>query len=139
MIPKKASQLYKELSEELNVSSDFIEDLVQAYYKNVRNNLTNLTHPRINVEGLGQFVARPSLVKKSIQRFKKILNSHDTSTFKAYFNKKMLEDKVECLEKLDKKIDEQVLKKETFKNKKNEEYIKTNLGQQEADPGGDNQ
>ena len=51
----------------------------------------------------------------------------------------MLKDKVECLEKLDKKIDEQVLKKETFKNKKNEEYIKTNLGQQEADPGGDNQ
>ena len=36
MIPKKASQLYKELSEDLNVSSDFIEDLIQAYNKNVR-------------------------------------------------------------------------------------------------------
>lgn len=122
MIPKKSTQLFKELSEELNTPLELIQDLVEEYYKHIRGNLTNLSHPRINVEGLGQFVARPSLIKKSIQRYKKALSSHDTSTFKAYYNKKMLEKKVESLEKIDKQLDELELKKEQFKKNKNEKY-----------------
>ena len=133
MIPKKSSQLYKELAEEINVPVELVEDLIQSYYNNIRNNLTGLTHPRINVEGLGQFVARPGLVKKSIQRYTKALDSHDTSTFKAYYNKKMLEEKVECLENLDKMINEQDLKKKKFKEDKDEKYSKTNLGKPETD------
>jgi 4-alpha-glucanotransferase len=132
MNPKKSSTLYKELAEELNVPTDLVEDLIQVYYKNLRTELTGLTNPRINVEGLGQFVARPALVKKSIIRFKKILESHDTSTFRAYYNKKMLEDKVELLENLDEKLDEEKLKKETFKKTKNESSTKSNLGKQES-------
>ena len=118
MNPKKSSQLYKEVSEELNMPMDIIEDLVQDYYKEIRSNLTGLTYPRINVDGLGQFVARPGLVRKSIPRYKSILDSHDTSTFSAYFNKKMLEDKVECLEKLEKKLDDADNRKQEFKDKK---------------------
>ena len=133
MIPKKSNELYKELAEEQNVPVELVEDLMQAFYKSIRDNLTGLTYPRLNVEGLGQFVARPSLVKKSIERYKKGLTSHDTSTFKAYYNKKMLEEKVECLVKLDQKIAEADLKKQHFKREKNEEYIETNLGQPETD------
>lgn len=133
MIPKKSSILYKELAEELNCPLELVEDIIQYYYKEIRNNLTNLTHPRINVEGLGQFVARPSLVKKSIQRYKKALDSHDTSTFSAYYNKKMLEDKVECLENLDKKIAEQEEEKENFKKDKNEKQFKRDLEEPETD------
>jgi 4-alpha-glucanotransferase len=133
MIPKKSNELYKELAEEQNVPVELVEDLMQVFYKSIRDNLTGLTYPRLNVEGLGQFVARPSLVKKSIERYKKGLTSHDTSTFKAYYNKKMLEEKVECLEKLDQKIAEADLKKQHFKREKNEEYIETNLGQPETD------
>lgn len=133
MIPKKSSQLYKELAEEINVPVELVEDLIQSYYKNIRDNLTNLTYPRINVEGLGQFVARPGLVKKSIQRYKKALDSHDTSTFRAYYNKKMLEDKVECLENLDKKLDESELKKQEFKKQKDENQFKGNMEEPETD------
>jgi hypothetical protein len=122
MIPKKSTQLFKELAEEQNVPLELIQDLIEEYYKNVRSNLTSLSHPRINVEGLGQFVARPGLIKKSIQRYKKALSDHDTSTFKAYYNKKMLEEKVESLEKIDKKLDETELKKEQFKKTKNEKH-----------------
>jgi 4-alpha-glucanotransferase len=132
MIPKKSSLLYKELAEELNCPLELVEDLIQHYYKEIRNNLTNLTHPRINVDGLGQFVARPGLVKKSIQRYKKALDSHDTSTFGAYYNKKMLEDKVECLENLDKKLNELELDKENFKKEKNEAKFKGDLEEPET-------
>lgn len=118
MNPKKSSQLYREVSEELDVPMSIVEDLIQDYYKEIRSNLTGLTHPRINVDGLGQFVARPGLVRKSIPRYKGILSSHDTSTFSAYYNKKMLEEKVECLEKLEKKLDEADNRKQEFKNGK---------------------
>lgn len=74
MIPKKSNELYKELAEEMSISVELVEDLIQDYYKNLRNKLTNLTNPRINVEGLGQFVARPGLVIKSIERYKKALS-----------------------------------------------------------------
>jgi 4-alpha-glucanotransferase len=133
MIPKKSNTLYKELAEEIDVPIELVEDLIQAYYKNLRNELTNLTNPRINVEGLGQFVARPGLVKKSIERYKKALNSHDTSTFRAYYNKKMLEEKVECLESLDKKIEEQEIKKQKFKQDKNEDKFKGDMEEPETD------
>lgn len=129
MIPKKSSAICKEVAEDLDVSNEFIEDLVQFFYKEIRKNLTTLSHPRINVEGLGQFVARPGLVKKSIIRYKKALDSHDTSTFKAYYNKKMLEDKVECLENLNKKIEEFNVKKEEFKKTKHEKRTETDLGE----------
>lgn len=138
MIPKKSNVIYKELAEDMNISVELVEDLIQEYYKSLRNELTNLTNPRINIEGLGQFVARSGSVKKSIERYKKALNSHDTSTFKAYYNKKMLEEKVECLENLNKKLNEVEIKKQNFKKQKNEEYTQNNLAEPETDSGGNN-
>lgn len=127
MIPKKSNQLYSEVADDLNLPSDLIEDLVQFYYKEVRSNLTGLRHPRINVEGLGQFVAKPGLVRKSIPRYKKYLESHDTSTFSAYYNKKMLEEKVECLEKLEQMINLEEKKKQEVQKIK-DEYTQKNMG-----------
>ena len=51
----------------------------------------------------------------------KVLDEHDTSTFKAYHNKKAMENKLELLKNLSLKLSEQATKKsEFFKNKKNE-------------------
>jgi 4-alpha-glucanotransferase len=133
MIPKKSSVLYKELAEEINIPIELVEDLIQTYYKTLRTELSNLSQPRINVDGLGQFVARQALIKKSIDRYKKILDSHDTSTFRAYYNKKMLEEKVQKLESLEVKIKAQNQKKQDFINKKNESSTKSNLGEQDQD------
>jgi nucleoid DNA-binding protein len=127
MIPKKSNTLYKELAEEMNIPAELVEDLIQSFYKSLRDNITKLSHPRINVEGLGQFVARPGLVKKSIDRYKKALESHDTSTFKAYYNKKMLEEKVEYLENLNLKIEELELKKQKFKQDRYEKQLNKNM------------
>ena len=133
MIPKKSSVLYKELAEEINIPIELVEDLIQTYYKTLRTELSNLSQPRINIDGLGQFVARQALIKKSIDRYKKVLDSHDTSTFRAYYNKKMLEEKVQKLESLEIKIKAQNQKKQDFINKKNESSTKSNLGEQDQD------
>ena len=126
MIPKKSSLLYKELSEEMDLSQDLIQDLIEFYYKEIRSNLTGLKHPRVNVDGLGQFVVRSHAVRKAIPRIKKILETHDTTTFSAYYNKKMLEDKIIALENIEKQIVSLEEKKEQTQKQK-DEYFKNNL------------
>ena len=121
MNPRKAKRIYEIVSEDLNIKKDLVEDLVEFYYKDVRKLLTNLEHPRINVDGLGQFVSKPKAVSGSIDKIAKSLDNHDTSTFKAYHNKKAMEVKLDLLTKLHSKILDQESKKQEFlKTKKDE-------------------
>jgi 4-alpha-glucanotransferase len=121
MNPRKAKRIYEVVAEDLNLNKDLVEDLVEFYYKDVRKLLTNLEYPRINVDGLGQFVAKPKAVSGSIEKITKSLDDHDTSTFKAYHNKKAMEVKLDLLIKLHSKILDQENKKQEFlKTKKDE-------------------
>lgn len=119
MKPIKARILYDELSEEKNVSKNLVETLVDFYYKNVRTLLSELHHPRINITGLGIFTAREKAIKNAIPRFKKYLKNHDTSTYSAYYNKKMLEEKIEFLYSIKDQIEIEKKKKEEFLKIKN--------------------
>ncbi len=127
MNPKKTHSLYKTLSEELSISEHLIEDLVEFMYKNLRKKLSNLVHPRINVDGLGQFVCKAYNVTKGIAYAEKKLKSHDTSTFNAYFNKKKLESKLELLKELHIIILKEEERKTKFKESKYEIKSKGNL------------
>jgi nucleoid DNA-binding protein len=129
MIPKKSKLLYKDVSEEMNVSENLVDTLIDFYYKELKNTLTNLQHPTINVEGLGQFVIRKNLVTKSIPKYNKMLENHDTSTFKAYYNKKAIEERVQLLEKMNEMMNQDSLRKEIFNQNKNEKYTQNNLGE----------
>lgn len=133
MNPKKPSKLYKQLAEEMLISEDLVEDIIQFYYKALRLKLTNLESPRINVDGLGHFVIKPISVRNAISKYSKILDNHDTSTYNAYFHKKMLENKLSSLIEIEKKIREQEELKNKFKQSKNESSTQSNLGEQDTD------
>jgi hypothetical protein len=129
MIPKKANKLYKQLSEDLNIEEGLIDTFIGFYYRTIREHMTDLKHPRINVDGLGHFNAMHSVVKNGIKRCTKSLNNHDTSTFKAYHNKKNLEVKLEQLTKINELITKEQERKDNFKKTKNESSTKNNLGE----------
>jgi hypothetical protein len=120
MNPKKTNNFYKIVAEEMNLSDVLVEDLIEFYYKDLRNTMSNLKHPRIMVNGLGQFVAKTFLVRKFIDKYTKSLNNHDTSTYKAYHNKKQIEQKLSLLISLEELISKEEIKKTNFKSKKNE-------------------
>jgi len=117
MKPKKARLLYQELAEERDLPKDLIESLVDFYYKNVRTLLVELHHPRINITGLGLFIAREKTIEASIPKFEKYLANHDTSTYSAYYNKKMLEEKITYLHSIKEQIKKEKIRKENFKKK----------------------
>ena len=121
MNPKKATKLYKSFAEENNYEESLVETVIEFYYKNIRNILSNLSYPRINIDGLGHIYAKQTIVNKTIDKLHKVLDDHDTSTFSAYHNKKAMEIKLDNLLKLQQKIIEQNEKKNNFlKNKKDE-------------------
>ena len=129
MIPKKASKLYRQTAEELNVEEALVENFVEFLYKNVRSCLSNLAYPRINVEGLGHFNTKASWVRRSIERSTKSLENHDTSTFGAYSKKLRIQDKLDLLIELEKKITLEEQRKLNFKKSKYESGSKDNLGE----------
>jgi len=135
MIPKKASKLYRQVAEDLNVEEALVEDLVEFLYKNVRGCLSNLSYPRINVEGLGHFTVKSGWVRRSIERSTNLLENHDTSTFGAYSKKVRVEEKLDLLIELEKKITLEEQRKKQFKTLKNES-TKTNLDRETQDNGG---
>jgi hypothetical protein len=129
MIPKKARKFYKQTAEDLDIQESLVEDFIEFYYKNIRHSLSNLVHPRINIEGLGHFTVKPSWVRRSIDRISRSLDKHDTSTFGAYSKKVRLEHTLDLLIELEKKIVLEEQRKETFKETKNESSTKDNLGE----------
>ncbi len=131
MKPTKSSLIYQELSEEKDLSKYLVENLIDFYYKNVRTLLSELHHPRINITGLGVFIAREKTIKNAIPRFKKYLKNHDTSTYSAYYNKKMLEEKIEFLYSIKDQIEIEKKKKEEFLKIKN--GLKKDMEKQKAD------
>lgn len=133
MIPKKANKFYTQISEDLNVNTSLVEDLVDYFYKELRQNLTDLKYPRLNVEGLGHFVIKSRSVRKAIPRYQKSLQNHDTSTFGAYYNKKMIESKLAALINIEQKITHQEIKKKQFKKDKYESQSKRNMEESESD------
>jgi nucleoid DNA-binding protein len=136
MIPKKASKLYRQVAEEMNVEETLVEDFVEYLYKNVRSCLSNLSYPRINVEGLGHFNVKANWIRRSIDKSTKSLDKHDTSTFGAYSKKLRIEDQLGLLIELEKKIVLEEQRKQTFKTDKHES-IETNLAGETQDNGRD--
>jgi len=126
MNPKKAKSYIHTISKELKEDEELLECLIDFYYKECRNALSELKYTRLNIDGLGHFKSRNNLIKKSIDKIYKDLNGHDTSTFKAYYNKKRLEDKLVLLTNLLELHNTEKERKDNFKKEKNE--LKKDLG-----------
>ena len=54
----------KQFAEENSHEENLVESIIEFYYKNVRRLLTDLSYPRINIDGLGHMTAKPMIVKK---------------------------------------------------------------------------
>lgn len=132
MIPKKPNSLYQNLAEESGEDVKLIESFVEFYYKELRHNMTNLKHIRLNVEGLGHFYVKSNKVKKTISNYSKWLAANKENTFSDYHNKKRIEHKLTLLTSIYEKLTTELENKRSFKTKKNES-LKGNLEKPETD------
>lgn len=127
MIPKKSNILHKDIAEENDLSENLVDALIGFYYKEVRKELSGLTHTRINIDGLGQFVVKARTVDALILKCERIIAKTDNYKFSSYFNKKRLEGKLEELRAIKVKLDEDKEKKQTFLKDKHDRKASNNL------------
>ena len=127
MIPKKPNILYKDIAEENDLSENLVDTLIGFYYKEVRKELSGLTHTRINIDGLGQFVVKARTVDALILKCERIIAKTDDYKFSSYFNKKRLEGKLEELRAIKVKLDADKEKKQTFLKDKHDRKASNNL------------
>ena len=129
MIPKKPNILYKQVAEDLNVSETLVDNFMTFYYKEIRKNLTELNHIRINLDGLGIMSIKPRLVTALLDKYHNSIETLNTDTIANYNYKKRIEAKVILLEKADKmlKADKEI--KDKFLKDKADGKAKGNLEQ----------
>ncbi|MFO0089462.1 MAG: hypothetical protein ACK518_01370 [bacterium] len=72
MRPKKAKEFLEEVSKKVGLSKEVVDSVITFYYRQLRQNLSGLTHNRVHVTNLGDFVVKHWKVDDKIdmlQRF----------------------------------------------------------------------
>jgi hypothetical protein len=132
MIPKKPKQIVKLVSEELDISSELVDDLTTFYYKNLRKKLSNVEELKYRVPGLGYFLIRNTGVNKAIRKFESMKNGMGEATFNNYHNRKIIESRLEKLYEINEKIKEFMEIKKQFKENKYGKQTENNLDKPET-------
>ena len=118
MNPKSYKNFKEGIAEEVGVHPNVVEDFVTFYYGRLRKNLSELTFPRIFVDGLGTFVLRKQKLEKTIKRNKDILGNLGKQTYTGYEKTMGVKEKLEKLEAANKMYNEMIEQKKEFKNSK---------------------
>ena len=119
MNPKNYREFYKEIAEECNAHPDLVGDLVTYYYSKIRLALSELQHPKIYLPNLGTFSIRKNRLEKTIKRNKDILGNLEKRTYKGYDKYVPVKKKIELMDKLLNKLEEQIKTKKQFKDEHN--------------------
>jgi hypothetical protein len=56
--PRKAKEFIPNVAEQLNLSEELVADVVNFYWQEIRKSLSSLSHSRIHVTNLGDFVTK---------------------------------------------------------------------------------
>ena len=127
MIPKKPKLLYKQLAEETNLNETLIDNLITFYYKEVRSEMSALNHTKIYIDGLGQFIVKSRTVDNLILKYERIIAKADNYSFSSYHNKIRLTTRLEELNAVKLKLQEDKSKKQNFLIDKNGRKTNSNL------------
>jgi len=127
MIPKKPKLLYKQLAEETNLNETLIDNIITFYYKEVRSEMSALNHTKIYIDGLGQFIVKSRTVDNLILKYERIIAKADNYSFSSYHNKIRLTTRLEELNAVKLKLQEDKSKKQNFLIEKNGRKTNSNL------------
>jgi len=69
--PRKAKEFIPEVSEELQLSEEVVADVVNFYWQEIRKSLSSLSHSRIHLTNLGDFVIKHWKIDDKIEMLEK--------------------------------------------------------------------
>lgn len=132
MIPKKSSEIVKLTADKLELSETKVENIVNFFYKELRKTLSSLSDLKIDNPGIGHFLIREKKVDKKIAEVTSKLETITEKTFRSHYQTKHLEEKLEQLNSIKKKIVIFLEKRKQFRD----EQAKYHLEKQKTNTGG---
>jgi len=115
MRPKSHKEFREKIAEDVEVHPQVVEDFITFYYAKVRRKLSELSFPRIYVEGLGTFELRCSKIDKAIKKNKSLLGNIAKRTYNGYAKSEDIKLNIEQMEAALEQMNKDILDKEKFK------------------------
>lgn len=118
MLPKNSKHYIIPTANELDMNAELVQDAVSFFFSELREELMNLTHFNINVDGLGTFKAKEQELPKLYAKYSKHLEVASTDTLKHMRMKKDLEENLRKVVNLQRLMTEEKKRRTKFlKNK----------------------
>ena len=125
MNPKKPKDFFAPVAKTFNVSEQLISDIVGAYWKDVKQSMLKGLSPNIVLEGLGTFKAKPWKLPETIGKYERIYNKYktltddpETASFQKFTILKETEQRLNILNELQVKINQESNKQKQIKHKR---------------------
>ena len=129
MIPKKAKEFKKSVAEELNLSQELVDDVINFYWEKVRKSISSIDENSIEILNLGTFKLKTWKIDETVANYKNIIDKLD-GHFAKYAARKEYESKIELLEKAKKADDKEKERLNKIKTERYDKKVKDNLEEQ---------
>lgn len=127
--PKKAREFIVPTSKELGLDPEFVEAVVDFYWKEIRKALSKLEAPQIFVVNLGTFRIKHWELQKDKRDYQEYINKLDLTkmTFQQHSIKKDLEGRIAQIEQMIEMVNLDMGRKKQIKNKRNDQSSKEDM------------
>ena len=119
MRPKSHNKIKEGIAEEVDVHPRVVDDFITFYLSKVRKALSNLEHPRVQVDSLGTFTIRKSKLDKAIKKNKSTLGNLKKRTYSGFAKSEDIQKNIQQMELARAEIEKNIQRKKEFKNGKN--------------------
>lgn len=129
MLPKKPKEFIKPTAEKLSLDEDFVSDVVDFYWKEIRKALSDLKAPRVGVAKFGHFQLKFWMLADQKRNYEKYLENIDPDNM-TFMRHKLKEDVVQRLESVKRVtaiVEQDLAKKKQKKEERNAKKAKDNL------------
>lgn len=124
MNPLKAKSLIPEVAQELDLEESLVQDVVKHYWKNIRKNLSEMSHPKIHVTNLGDFNVKHWKLDTMITNLEKWEEENTLKGNHLINARYKVVENLFTLKTLRKKIDEEEQRKQFVRLHKKTKYVK---------------
>lgn len=138
MPPKKAKELVEPAAEKLELSIEYVQDVIDFYWKEVRKSLSELRSPRVVVANFGSFQVKTSKIAEQKKKYEDQFNSYkpEDMTFQKHKIKDDIELKLNRINKIIEAVESDSIRKKQIREKRYAEETNDNLEESKGDiPG----
>lgn len=119
MVPRKVKSLYQPAAEVTGVEATLVESIVSFYWSEVKKAMIEGHAHNIMLHNLGTFTARPDKVQGLIDKYNRNLLYIQPTTFQRCHVIQEIKKRKETLERIQVSINEDKIKKQLVKEKRN--------------------